>query len=88
MTPASWLLTGGAIGALNGLSVRWMVARLRPDTPHRAVAWALGGALLRWGLAVGLLVVALQHGTVPALLAFVGLWLARWGVVCGFTLHS
>jgi hypothetical protein len=88
MTPASWLIAGGAIGVLNGLGLRWTVARLRPEAPGRAVAWALGGAMLRWGLAASLLIAALRHGVVPALLAFAGLWLARWGIVYGFNLRT
>jgi len=78
----SWLLTGGAIGVLNVLSLRWVVARLRPGAPRHAVAWVLGSALLRWGLAAGLLIAALQRGVVPGLMAFAGLWLARWGTIC------
>ncbi len=86
MTFASWLFTGGVVGVLNGMTLWWTVARLRPDTPRRAVAWALGGAILRWGLAGGLLISALQRGIVPGLLAFAGLWLARWGMACGLAL--
>ncbi len=67
---------------LNVLTLRWTMARLRPGAPRRAVAWILGGALLRWSLAVGLLVAALQRGIVLGLMAFAGLWLARWGMVC------
>jgi len=81
MTFALWLFAGGSIGVLNGLSRRWTVARLRPDVPGQAVVWALGGAMLRWSLAAGLLVTALQRGVVPGLLAFAGLWLTRWGIV-------
>ena len=81
MTFALWLFTGGSIGVLNGLSLRWMVARLRPEVPCRAVAWAMGGVLLRWGLTAILLIIALQEGILPGLLAFAGLWLARWGIV-------
>ena len=80
----SWLFTGGAVGVLNGLSLLWTVARLRPDAPRRAVTWALGGAMLRWSLAAVLLISALQRGIAPALLAFAGLWLARWGMACWF----
>jgi len=77
-----WLLTGGALGILNFVTQRWTVARLHPSAPRRAVAWAVGGALLRWALTAGLLFVALRQGAWPALLAFAGLWLARWGTVC------
>lgn len=86
MTFASWLFTGGAVGVLNGLTLWWTVAHLRPDAPGRAVAWTLGGAMLRWGLAAGLLITALQRGIGPGLLAFAGLWLARWGQACWLAL--
>jgi hypothetical protein len=86
MTFAWWLFTGGAVGVLNGLTLWWTVARLRPGAPRRAVAWALGGVMLRWGLAASLLITALQRGIVPGLLAFAGLWLARWGMACWLTL--
>jgi hypothetical protein len=88
MTLAWWLFTGGSVGLLNGLSLRWTVARLRPAVPGRAVVWALGGALLRWGLAAVLLVIALQDGVMPGLLAFAGLRLARWGIVCWLNSHA
>ena len=86
MTSASWLFAGAATGVLNGLTLWWTVARLQPDAPRRALAWALGGAMLRWGLAVGLLITALQRGIVPGLVAFAGLWLTRWGMACWLAL--
>jgi len=85
---ALWLFAGLAVGALNGLTLWNSVARLRPDVSGRAVAWILGGALLRLGLASSLLIVALQRGILPGLLAFAGLWLARWGIVCSVHLLS
>jgi hypothetical protein len=87
-TLAWWLLTGGSIGMVNTLSLRWTVSRFRPDAPCRAVAWAVMGALLRWGLAAALLITALQHGVASALVAFSGLWLVRWGAVCGLGLKG
>jgi len=83
-----WLFAGWAAGALSGLILWSSVARLRPDAPRRAVAWVLGGALLRWAAAAGLLIAALQRGIVPGLLAFAGLWLARWGTVCSAHLSA
>ncbi len=77
-----WLFAGGAVGTLNALTLWSSVARLRSDVSGRAVAWMLAGVLLRLGLAAGLLSAALQRGVVPGLLAFAGLWLARWGMVC------
>jgi len=77
-----WLFAGLVVGALNGLTLWWTVARLQPHAPGHGVAWILGSTLLRWGLAAGLLIAALQRGILPGLLAFAGLWLARWGIVC------
>jgi hypothetical protein len=85
-TLAWWLLTGGSIGMVNTLSLQWTVARLHPDAPRRAVTWTVMGALLRWGLAAALLIAALQHGVASTLVAFSGLWLVRWGTVCGLGL--
>ena len=82
MTGASWLLMGGAVGTINGLTLWRAVARLRPTAPRRTVAWVTGSALLRWSLVTGLLTYALQHGILPGLLAFAGLWLVRWAMVC------
>ena len=82
---ALWLLAGGAIGTLNGLAMNWAVARLRPARPGRAVFCTVGGAILRWSLAAGLLIGALQRGIAPALSAFAGLWLARWCTVYRFS---
>jgi hypothetical protein len=44
----------------------------------------LSGAILRWSLVAALLTFALQRGIGPALLAFAGLWLSRWGTVIWF----
>ena len=82
MTVAFWLFAGGAVGLLNALTLRWAVDRLQPAASRYVVFWVTGSALLRWGLAAGVLIAALQHGIVPTLLAFVGLWLARWSVIC------
>ncbi len=87
MTLASWLFIGGAIGTLNGLSLWWTVARLRPNASTDAAVLTMGGAILRWVLTAGLLIAALQHSIASGLLAFTGLWLARWGIVCYFNLH-
>jgi len=80
MTVAFWLFAGGAVGVLNALTLRWAVGRLRPAASRHVVLWVAGSALLRWGLVAGVLIAALQRGIVPGLLAFVGLWLARWSI--------
>jgi hypothetical protein len=73
-----WFATGLAIGTLNGLTLRWTVGRLRPDTPPAGIPLIALGFLLRLALSAGLLIIALQRGIAPGLLAFVGLWLSRW----------
>lgn len=80
-----WLSTGLTIGILNGLTLRWTVSRLRPETALVGAPLVALGGLLRLGLATALLVFASQHGIIPCLLSFAGLWLARWMVIL-FTL--
>jgi hypothetical protein len=76
-----WLLLGGAVGALNGLTLRWTVNRLRPEAALAGVPLMMAGFLLRLVLAAALLVLASRRGVAPGLLACTGLWLARWGVI-------
>ena len=78
---ALWLCAGGITGVLSGLSLRWTVGFLRPGATGRAVILTMAGVILRWVLTASLLVAALQRGAAAALLAFFGLWLARWGMV-------
>jgi hypothetical protein len=73
-----WLLAGLTIGTLNGLTLRWTVNRLRPDAALTSVPLVVLGFLMRLGFAAGLLVIALQRDIGLGLLAFAGLWLARW----------
>ena len=80
-----WLFAGLTIGLLNGLTLRWTVGHLRPDTALIGVPLVALGGLLRLGLATALLILASQHGMIPCLLSFAGLWLARWMVIL-FTL--
>jgi hypothetical protein len=80
-----WLSAGLTIGILNGLTLRWTVSRLRPDTALVGVPLVTLGGLLRLGLATALLIFASQHGIMGCLLSFAGLWLARWIVIL-FTL--
>jgi hypothetical protein len=76
-----WFIIGIAIGVLNGLTLRWTVGRLRPETSLTGVPLVMLGFPLRLGLVAALLLVALQSGIAPCLLSFTGLWLARWLVV-------
>ena len=73
-----WLSGGILIGILNGATLRWTVHRLHPDTSLVGVPLVAAGSLLRLGLATALLVFAAQYGIASGLLAFAGLWLARW----------
>jgi hypothetical protein len=73
-----WLSSGIIIGILNGLSLRWTMHHLRPETSLIGIPLVATGLFLRLGLATGLLIISLQRGIMPGLLAFVGLWLARW----------
>lgn len=76
-----WLSAGLTIGILNGLTLHWTVSRLRPTISLVGVPLVAAGFLLRMGLATALLIVASQHGIMPCLLSFAGLWLARWMVL-------
>jgi len=76
-----WLLLGGMVGGLNGLTLCWTVSRLRPGALPYTLAAILGGTLLRWGTVAVALALALRQGIGPGLLVFAGLWLARWGMV-------
>ena len=78
-----WLSSGILIGIAGGLTLRWTVHRLHPDTSPIGVPLVAAGALLRLGLATALLVVAALQGMASGLLAFAGLWLARWMFILG-----
>jgi hypothetical protein len=76
-----WLLIGIAIGALNGLTLRWTVGRLRSGSLLTGVPLVTAGFVFRMGSAAALLVFASQHSLASGLLACTGLWLARWIVI-------
>ncbi len=73
-----WLIAGALVGWVSILIQVWTMPRLRPDALRQRLGGMIGGMLLRWLLIAGLLSVALQQGIVAGLLAFAGLWLARW----------
>jgi hypothetical protein len=81
---ALWLLAGCAVGAANGVMRWWMVSRLRHGMQLNPLVPAWGGLTLRLALAAALLTLALRRGLAPGLLAFAGLWLARWGTLIWF----
>jgi hypothetical protein len=76
-----WFLAGFAVGVGNGLSLWRVVRRLEPGRPRRSRMRVASSRWLRWVGATVLLALALQAGIVPGLLAFAGLWIARWSLV-------
>jgi len=84
-----WLIGGAVVGVLNVLSLDWSLGRLlHPAASLGGVALILGGAVVRWGIAAGLLLVALQRGIGAALLALGGLWLGRWVMIWRLHRHE
>ena len=59
----------------------WTVNQMRPEALASAAAWMLLGFLGRLALVAVLLVVALQRGIVPGLLAGAGLLVSRWAIL-------
>jgi hypothetical protein len=81
---ALWLLAGGLIGMVNGLTRWWTVTRLRQEMRLRPLALVWGGLILRLAVVAALLIIGLRGGIISGLLAFAGLWLARWGTTIWF----
>lgn len=78
---ALWLLAGSLTGILNSLTRWWTVHQLRAEMPGHPVLLILSGMTLRFVLVSALLIAGLKDGIVQGLLAFGGLWLARWAAV-------
>lgn len=78
---ALWLAAGALVGVLNAFNRWWTVARTHHDREDRAVSMVLGGMMVRLLVVAALLIAALRVGIVPGLLAFGGMWLARWGAL-------
>ncbi|HOU14948.1 MAG TPA: hypothetical protein PKZ84_17710 [Anaerolineae bacterium] len=76
-----WLLVGALAGWLNVASIAGLVARLRPGGDVWAVSALAGGFAVRLGLAALVLSIALRQDALAGLLAFAGMWLARWVVL-------
>lgn len=81
---ALWLVAGGLIGTANGLMRWWTVAHLGHEMRLSPLALAWGGLSVRLALVTALLIIGLRRGIIPGLLAFTGLWLARWGTAIWF----
>lgn len=78
-----WVLAGAVLGWFTIYFQIWNVAQLGPHTtPNVALALVIGGALIRWTLVAVLFWAALQVDVVACLLSFIGLWVARWWMVC------
>ena len=76
-----WLLIGFLAGLVNIFSIVRDVARLNPATRHRALRITTSGFLFRLALSAVVLTLALRSSAASGLLAFLGLWLARWVAV-------
>jgi len=77
---ALWFLAGAVCGIASGLSQQWTVARLGGDSSKKAGALLIGGFIIRLALAGLVLYLAVQQSVAAVLLAFAGLWIARWGL--------
>lgn len=76
-----WFLAGAALGLVSLGTQRWSIRRLDMETQGQALLLVVGGMLLRVLLAAGLLLLAVQQGLLPLLLAFGGMWLTRWALL-------
>ncbi len=85
---ALWMLLGGLVGAVNGVT-RWLaVARLSAGRRGHAVLLTVGGMAIRLGLVTGLLVAAFRQDVVAGLLAFLGLLVVRSAIVIWAHAHD
>jgi hypothetical protein len=75
-----WFLAGIVGGILSGLSQQWTVAHLHADSTKKVASYLIVGFFLRLTLAGLILYAAIQQSIFAALLAFAGLWIARWGL--------
>jgi hypothetical protein len=76
-----WLLIGGAVGIVNGLTRWWTVSRLRHDMQLSPLFLVWAGWILRLALVAILLMIGIRQGIIPGLVSFAGLSLGRWATV-------
>jgi hypothetical protein len=69
---------------MNGLTRWWTVSRLRHEMRPSPLTLVWGALSLRLALVAAVLILGLRRGIIPGLLAFAGLWLARWGTAIWF----
>jgi hypothetical protein len=83
-----WIVAGALIGLLNAAVRWWAVSHVGACAPERALLLAVGGMVVRLSLVASLLALAMSRGIVPGLLAFGGLWMARWATVLWINAHG
>lgn len=76
-----WFLAGAALGFVSLGSQRWSILRLDLVPQAQGLLLVGAGMILRVLLAGGLLLLAVQQGLLPLLLAFGGMWLTRWALL-------
>ena len=75
-----WFMAGILTGIFSGLTQQWTVNQLHVNSTKKVTLLLIGGFFVRIALAGIVLFAAVQQGIIPALLAFAGLWFARWGL--------
>jgi hypothetical protein len=75
-----WFLAGVVGGILSGLSQQWTVGHLHVDSTKKVASYLIIGFIFRLALAGLILYAAIQYSIFAVLLAFAGLWIARWGL--------
>jgi hypothetical protein len=79
-----WLCAGLAVGVLNAASIAGTIGRMRPGgekSPPPPFFLIASGFTLRLALAALVLIGGLRQSAAAGLLAFAGIWLARWLMV-------
>lgn len=77
---ALWFLAGITCGIISGLSQQWTVGQLNENSSKKVALLLIGGFTFRLALAGLVLYAAVQQSILAALLAFTGLWIARWAL--------
>lgn len=76
-----WPFVGGLVGIVNGATRLTTISYLSSETVTRSLVLVLGGMMVRLGFVAALLIAGLKQGIDAGLLAFAGLWVARWVIV-------